>query len=155
VTLSSFHPMQPQMITGTKVKTPTPRTLSREVSAQIGRRVYTHDGRDDQAPMIAETPPLPADPPTPPTPSYDGVPIDPREWVPPELIERVPQISDDVRRSVERAMRENEGLRELMARVRYQVREEARRQRWRRMSMKRHQVRPQELESIGMVFTPY
>ena len=152
MTLSSFHPMQPQMITGTKARTPTPRTLSREVSAQIGRRVYTQYGVEEPAPVIAEAPTTQY--PQSGGPTYDGVPIDPREWVPPEVIERMPEFGNDVMRNVERAMRENERMRELMARLRYHVREEARRQRWRRMT-RRHDVRPEELESIGMVVTPY
>ena len=159
MSLSSFHPMEPQLLAGPKIKTPTPRTLSREVSAQIGRRVYGQYGEEPvqviaEAPPPAREPEAPAYSDYPASPTYDGIPIDPRQWVPPDLIERMPELSDDLMRGVERAMRENEQMRQLMARVRYQVREEARRQRWRRTTMRRH-VRPQELESIGMVITPY
>lgn len=160
LTLSSFHPMEQQLLAGPKIKTPTPRTLSREVSAQIGRRVYTEYGVEAPARVIAEAPPAPPEPETPEysdypaSPTYDGIPIDPRQWIPPDLVERMPELGNDVMRGVERAMRENERMRQLMARVRYQVREQERRQRWRRTTMRRH-VRPQELESIGMVITPY
>jgi hypothetical protein len=159
VTLSSFHPMEPQFQPIPVARGRTPRTLSREVSAQIGRRVYTTGGA--QAPMpdvmeepnqvVVEAPPVPPDAAT---PTYDGVPVDPSQWLPPNLAERLPEVSSDVMRSVERAMRENAAMRALMARLRYEVREQARREHRRRMTMRRH-VRPEDLEAIGMAVTPY
>jgi hypothetical protein len=166
--LSSFYPMQRELVvvssTGAKPITPTPRTLSREASARVGRRLYTGDGQYEPAQPIEEPTQVIVEGPSPPDepmmpamptmPTYDGVPVDPRQWVPPELVERVPEISRDVMRSAERALRENQQMRQLMARLRYQIREEARRQRWRRMTTRRHAA-PEDLESIGMVFTPY
>jgi hypothetical protein len=162
VTLSSFHPMEPQFQPIPVARGRTPRTLSREVSARIGRPVYsTGYPRDAMPPTIdepvdvaIEMPPVPPDVAVPATPTYDGVPVDPGQWLPPDIADRFPEVSRDVLRSAERAMRESEAMRALMARIRQQMREQAKRERWHRMTMRRH-VSPEELQSIGMVVTPY
>jgi hypothetical protein len=161
LTLSSFHPMQRELAAtvakGGAVR--RPRTLSREVSAQIGRQVYVTGDAQQSMPTPMEEPTdvaveVPQVPDVPAVPTYDGVPVDPGQWLPPDVAERLPEVSRDVMRSVQRAMRQNEAMRALMARLRYEAREQARRERWRRMSMRRH-VRPDDLEAIGMAVTPY
>src|SRR3954462_12461421 len=162
VTLGSFHPMEPQLQPIPVAKGRTPRTLSREVSARIGRPVYTTGYPQDAMPPVMDEPvdvavalpPDPVGPAVPPTPTYDGVPIDPGQWLPPDLADRLPEVSRDVMRSAERAMRESPAMRGLMARLRHEMREQAKRERRRRMTMRRH-VSPEELQSIGMVVTPY
>src|SRR3954470_2714216 len=162
VTLSSFHPMEPQLQPIPIAKGRTPRTLSREVSARIGRPVYTTGYPQNAMPPVMDEPVdiavgLPADPPDPavrPAPTYDGVPVDPGQWLPPDLADRLPEVSADVMRAMQRAMQQNEAMRALMARLRYEAREQARREHWRRMTMRRH-VRPDDLEAIGMAVTPY
>jgi hypothetical protein len=160
MTLSSFHPMQRELAaTVAKGGVRRPRTLSREVSAQIGRQVYTTGDAQQPMPATVDEPvdvavDVPTVPDVPVVPTYDGVPVDPGQWLPPDLADRLPEVSADVMRAMQRAMQQNEAMRALMARLRYEAREQARREHWRRMTMRRH-VRPDDLEAIGMAVTPY
>src|SRR5712671_4695497 len=54
-------------------------------------------------------------------------------YLPPDFAERMPDWSREAMQSAERMMRENERVREIMQQIRYRIREEARRQRWRQM----------------------
>jgi hypothetical protein len=63
------------------------------------------------------------------------VPVEPVQvYLPPDFAERLPDWSRDAMQSAERMMRENQRMREIMRQIRYRVREEARRQRWREMT---------------------
>jgi hypothetical protein len=63
------------------------------------------------------------------------VPVEPVQvYLPPDFAERLPDWSRDAMQSAERMMRENERMREIMRQIRYRLREEARRQRWREMT---------------------
>jgi hypothetical protein len=152
MTLSSFHPMEPQFQPIPVAKGRTPRTLSQLASARAGRHVIS--GRDIYgAPLVAEAPepveaPDPADIPQPPDPP--DVYVDAPRWTPPAIVEQFPQMSREMMRSAERMMRDNEQMRAIMDELRERVREEARRARWRRLAAKRH-IRPDEIESFGMV----
>ncbi|HEY8852399.1 MAG TPA: hypothetical protein VIM36_09480 [Gemmatimonadaceae bacterium] len=53
--------------------------------------------------------------------------------LPPDFAERLPDWSRDAMQSAARMMRDNERVREVMKEIRYRLREEARRQRWRQM----------------------
>src|SRR3954466_11517813 len=155
MTLSSFHPMEPQLQPIPVAKGRTPRTLSREVSARIGRPVYTTGYPQNAMPPVMDEPVdiavgLPADPPdpaVPSTPTYDGVPIDPGQWLPPDLADRLPVLSRDVMRSAERGRGVSTTMRGSMARLRHEMREQATRERRGRMTMRRN-VSPEELQAI-------
>lgn len=139
VTLSSFHPMPPPVATVAKVR--TPRTLSQDATARAGRQLYPTPG------AYGYSAPQPPDVPVTPDPP-EVVEFNPRQWIPPELIERVPEMSRDLARSAERMMRENEQMRALMERLQYKLRAEARHRRA-RQSARRYRVRSGESESVG------
>ena len=62
-------------------------------------------------------------------------PVEPVQVYPPrDFAERLPDWSRDAMQSAERMVRENERMREIMRQIRYRLREEARRQRWREMT---------------------
>lgn len=150
VTLSSFYPMHPQAANVGKGK--TPRTLSRSASIQSGRQVYSPYGSYEPPappePVVVETPPTPA---LPDVPDY-GVEIDPRQWLPPDMVERLPDVSRDLMRAAEQRVRESEQMRALMRRIERRLREEARREHLRRMTARRYNR--QDFEPIGIVITP-
>lgn len=157
VTLSSFNPMQPpEQPQFARVR--TPRTLSHDASIARGRQLY---GADEYqmpdmayAPQPAEVPDVPdvPDPPGPPRyidiPDY-GVQIQ----IPDDVMERVPKASRRWMKSTDRMLRENQQLREIMEQLRVRMREEARRERLRRIAAKYH-LRPTEIERIGYVVVP-
>jgi hypothetical protein len=63
------------------------------------------------------------------------VPVEPVQvYLPPDFAERLPDWSRDAMQSAERMVRENERMREIMRQIRYRLREEARRQRWRELT---------------------
>ena len=57
--------------------------------------------------------------------------------MPADFAERLSDWSRDAMQSAEQMMRENERVREMVAGIRYRLREEARRQRWRQMTAQR------------------
>jgi hypothetical protein len=62
-------------------------------------------------------------------------PVEPVQvYLPHDFAERLPDWSRDAMQSAERMVRENERMREIMRQIRYRLREEARRQRWREMT---------------------
>jgi hypothetical protein len=64
--------------------------------------------------------------------------VDPVQvYLPPDLVERIPDWSRDAMQSAERMVRENERMRELMRQISHRLREEARHQRWRQMLAQR------------------
>jgi hypothetical protein len=76
----------------------------------------------------------------PPPPQIDppDVEVDPVQvYLPPDFAERLPDWSREAMQSAERMMRDNEHMREMMQQIRYRLREEARRQRWRQMIAER------------------
>ena len=73
--------------------------------------------------------------------------------LPNDVMEQVPEVSRRWMKSAERMMRENEQLREIMEQLRVRMREEARRERLRRIAAKYH-LRPTEIERIGYVVVP-
>lgn len=154
VTLSSFNPMQPPE-PPQLARLRTPRTLSHDASIARGRQLYG-GGMNEQMPDVAYVPQPPdvPDTPEPDPPQFIDIPdYGIQIQVPNDVIEQVPEVSRRWMRSAERMMRENQELRELMEQLRMRVREEARRERWRRLAAKRH-VRPEEIESIGYVDLP-
>jgi hypothetical protein len=127
MTLTSFHPMQgPEQSRTADVR--TPRTTIGGARQSYRNRIYI------QPPRIE-------------APDID-VPVEPVQvYLPPDFAERLPDWSRDAMHSAERMMRENAQVRELMKQIRYRLREEARRQRWRQMLAER-EARPREFVLI-------
>jgi hypothetical protein len=127
MTLTSFHPMQsPEQSRTADVR--TPRTTIGGARQSYRNRIYI------QPPRIE-------------APDTD-VPVEPVQvYLPPDFVERLPDWSRDAMHSAERMMRENAQVRELMKQIRYRLREEARRQRWRQMLAER-EARPREFVLI-------
>jgi len=112
--LTSFNPAQkteePRI---TEVR--TPRTRIGGARPSYRDRMYT-PAPQIEAPDVVE-------------------PVEPVQVYPPrDFAERLPDWSRDAMQSAERMVRENERMREIMRQIRYRLREEARRQRWREMT---------------------
>ena len=124
--LTSFNPAQktedPRI---TEVS--TPRTRIGGARPSYRDRMYTP--QETEAPDVAE-------PTEPESEAPDvAVRVEPVQiYLPPDFAERLPEWSRDAMQSAERMMRENARMREIMRQIRYRVREEARRQRWREMT---------------------
>ena len=127
MTLSSFNPMQkPEQARIADVR--RPRTTVGGTRASYRNRVYV-------PPQQVEAPDI-------------DVHVDPVQvYLPPDFAERLPEWSRDAMQSAERMMRDNEHMREMMAQIRYRLREEARRQRWRQMVAER-KARSREFDLI-------
>jgi hypothetical protein len=134
ITLTSFNPMQkPEESPVAEVR--TPRTVAGGLKREAGSRMRSYPDRDVTPPQI-ETPP-----------DVD-VRVEPVQvYLPPDVAERLPDWSRDAMHSAERMMRQNQQLRQMMAQIRYRLREEARRQRWRQMIAERR-ARPREFDLI-------
>ena len=112
--LTSFNPAQkteePRI---TEVR--TPRTRIGGARPSYRDRMYT-PAPQIEAPDVVE-------------------PVEPVQvYLPRDFAERLPDWSRDAMQSAERMVRENERMREIMRQIRYRLREEARRQRWREMT---------------------
>jgi hypothetical protein len=118
MTLTSFHPVQkPEQSRITDVRRPRTR---------IGGLRPSY-----QNPVYMPPPQIEA-------PDID-VHVEPVDIpLPPDFVERLPDWSRDAMQSAERMMRDNEHVREMMRQIRYRLREEARRQRWRQMIAERN-----------------
>jgi hypothetical protein len=116
MTLTSFNPVQkPEQTRVARVE--TPRTV-----AGGGRRYY--QDRYSPPPQIE-------------VPDVD-VRVEPVQvYLPRDFVEHLPDWSRDAMHSAERMMRDNERMRQMMKQIRYRLREEARRQRWRQMIAER------------------
>ena len=127
MTLSSFNPMQkPEQARIADVR--RPRTTVGGTRASYRNRVYV-------PPQQVEAPDI-------------DVHVDPVQvYLPPDFAERLPEWSRDAMQSAERMMRDNEHMREMMAQIRYRLREEARRQHWRQMIAER-KARSREFDLI-------
>jgi len=127
MTLSSFNPMQkPEQARIADVR--RPRTTVGGTRASYRNRVYV-------PPQQVEAPDI-------------DVHVDPVQvYLPPDFAERLPEWSRDAMQSAERMMRDNERVREMMAQIRYRLREEARRQHWRQMIAER-KARSREFDLI-------
>jgi hypothetical protein len=125
MTLTSFNPMQkPQPPRIGAVG--TPRTKVGGVRPSYRNRAY------EQPPQV-EAPD-----------TY--VHVDPVQvYLPPDFAEQLPHWTRDAMQSAEQIVRDNERMREIMAQIRYRLREEARRQRWRQMIAK-SRTRPVEFD---------
>ena len=150
VTLSSFNPMQPpEPPQFARVR--TPRTLSHDASIARGRQIYgaDHYGGDDyRMPDMAYAPPPAYVPEPPDPPQYIDIPdYGVQIQIPDDVMERVPDASRRWMKSTERMLRENQ------QQLRMRLREEARRERLRRIAAKYH-LRPTEIERIGYVVVP-
>jgi len=123
--LTSFNPAQkPDEPSIAEVA--TPRTRIGGARQSYRDRMYAR--QQAEAPDVAE--------PTEPTEAPDIVePVEPvRIYLPRDFADRLPDWSRNAMQSAERMMRENERMRKIMRQIRYRVREEARRQRWREMT---------------------
>jgi len=127
MTLTSFQPVQkPEQPRIADVR--RPRTTVGGARASYRNRVY-------------------APPPQIEAPDID-VHVDPVQvYLPPDFAERLPEWSRDAMQSAERMMRDNEHVREMVRQIRYRLREEARRQRWRQMVAER-KARSREFDLI-------
>jgi hypothetical protein len=127
MTLTSFDPVQkpePPRIADVRV----PRTTVGAARVSYRNRVYT-------PPPQIEAPDL-------------YVRVDPVQvYLPPDLVERLPEWSRDAMQSAERMMRDNERVREMVGQIRYRLREKARHQRWRQMIAER-KARSREFDLI-------
>jgi len=133
MTLTSFHPVQkPEQLRIADVRRPRTVAGGGKREAGSGMRSY----RDHYMP-----------PPQVEAPDID-VHVDPVQvYLPPDFAERMPDWSRDAMQSAERMMRENEHVREMVKQIRYRLREEARRQRWRQMIAER-KARSREFDLI-------
>jgi hypothetical protein len=120
MTLTSFNPVQKPEQSGVGDVT-TPRTTIGGARQRYRNRVYV------QPPQI------------------EAPDIDVR--VSRDFAERLPDWGRDAMQSAERMMRENEQVRQMMKQIRYRLREEARRQRWRQMVAERR-ARSREFDLI-------
>jgi hypothetical protein len=127
MTLSSFNPVQkPEQSRIADVR--RPRTTVGGTRASYGNRAYV-------PPPQIEAPDI-------------DVHVDPVQvYLPPDFAERLPEWSRAAMQSAERMMRDNERVREMMAQIRYRLREEARRQHWRQMIAER-KARSREFDLI-------
>lgn len=127
MTLTSFNPVQKREQSPAAVVT-TPRTRVGGARPSYRTHVYV------QPPQVE-------------APDVD-VHVDPVQvYLPPDFAERLPDWSSDAMHSAERVMRENEQIRAMMRQIRYRLREEARRQRWRQMIAER-QARSKQFDLI-------
>lgn len=119
MTLTSFNPVpKPELLRTADVR--RPRTTIGGARASLNR-MYIPPPQQIEAP-----------------PDID-VQVDPVQvHLPPDFAERLPDWSRDAMQSAERMMRDNERMREMMQQIRYRLREEARRQRWRQMLAERN-----------------
>lgn len=109
--LTSFHPVtNPDQSRIAQVR--TPRTA-------IGGARPSYRNSVHMPPPEVEAPDIDV--------HVDPVQVDP----PPDFADRLPDWSKDAMQSAERMMRENEHVREMMEQIRFRLREEERRQRWR------------------------
>lgn len=126
MTFTSFNPVQkPEQSRVAEVATPRTR---------IGGARPSHRNRVYVQPPQVEAPDV-------------YVHVDPMPVLPPHFAERLPDWSRDAMHSAERVMRENEQIRAMMRQIRYRLREEARRQRWRQMIAER-QARSKQFDLI-------
>ena len=117
MTLTSFNPVQkpePSRVGAVG----TPRTRVGGARASYRNRVY-------EPPQQIEAPDVYV--------HFDPVQV----YLPPDFAERLPDWSRHAMQSAEQMMRDNEHVREMVAQIRYRLREEARRQRWRQMTAQR------------------
>ena len=129
MTLTSFNPVQkPEQTRVATVQTPRTRV---QVRPSYRDREYAPQ------PQI-EAPDV----------DVPDVPVEPVQvYLPRDFIEHLPDWSRDAMHSAERMMRDNERMRQMMKQIRYRLREEARRQRWRQMIAER-QSRSREFDLI-------
>lgn len=114
MTLTSFHPVQKPA--QSRIAT-VPRTRVGGARAPYRNRAY-------EPPPQIEAPDI-------------DVHVEPVQvYVPADFADRLSDWSRDAMQSAEQMMRENERVREMVAQIRYRLREEARRQRWRQMTAK-------------------
>jgi len=112
MTLTSFNPVwRPEQTGIAQVR--TPRTTIGGTRPSPRTLVYTPPEVDSSAVDV------------------DVEPV--QVYLPPDFAERLPGWSREAMQSAERIMRQNERLRNMMGRIRYRLREEARRQHWREM----------------------
>ena len=123
MTLTSFNPVQkPEQSRVAAVQTPRTVAGGGRREAGGGTRYY----RDRYLP-----------PPQIEVPDVD-VRVEPVQvYLPRDFVEHLPEWSRDAMHSAERMMRDNERMRQMMKQIRYRLREEARRQRWRQMIAER------------------
>ena len=120
MTLTSFHPMQ-KPESKRVIAARTPRTTVGGTRPSYRHRVY------DSPPQI-EAPDV-------------YVQVDPVQvHLPPGFAERLSDWSNGAMQSAEEMIRDNEQMREMMRQIRYRLREEARRERWRQMAANRRRV---------------
>jgi hypothetical protein len=123
MTLTSFNPVQ-KAEQSHVAAVATPRTVAGGVKRDPGSGMRSHRDRYTAPPQI-EAPDV-------------YVQVDPVQvYLPPDFPERLPDWSRDAMHSAERMMRENQQIRAMMRQIRYRLREEARRQRWRQMIAER------------------
>ena len=145
MTLTSFRPVvEPLPAPGTNpdpsrvAQSRTPRTLTRGARVIPSYGDYQQSRPDEESPpmVVLESPP----PPEPPdSPDQDDQPEATHGWRRPDVfvmpripIDRLPEVSEEMMRSAERMMRDNEQVQEMMQQIRRRLRDEARQRRMRR-----------------------
>jgi hypothetical protein len=123
MTLTSFNPVRKAERSRVAAVT-TPRTVAGGGKRDAGSGKRSYRDHYVPAPQI-EAPDVYV--------HVDPMPV----YLPPNVAERLPDWSRDAMHSAERMMRENEQIRAMMRQIRYRLREEARRQRWRQMIAER------------------
>ena len=114
MTLTSFHPVE-KPESRRAVAARTPRTTVGGTRASYGNRVYDPSPQVEAPDVYVHTDPV-------------------QVYMPPDFAERLPGWTRDAMQSAEQMMRDNQHVREMVRQIRYRLREEARRQRWRQMA---------------------
>ena len=127
MTLTSFQPVQkPEQLRTADVR--RPRTTVGGARASYRNRMYI-------PPPQVEAPDI-------------DVHVDPVQvYLPPDFVDRLPEWSRDALQSAERMMHDNERVRKMVGQIRYRLREEAQRQRWRQMVAER-KARSREFDLV-------
>ena len=114
MTLSSYHPMQ-KPESRRVIAARTPRTTVGGTRASYPTPIYEPPPQVEAPDVYVHTDPV-------------------QVYLPPEFTEHLSEWGRDAMQSAEQMVRENERMRQMMAQIRYRLREEARRQHWRQMA---------------------
>ena len=142
MTLTSFHPVvEPESPQVAQAR--TPRNATRGSKAWYR---YQLQSRPAEEPQFAVESPPPERPELPEVPETPDVSPNPYVFVIPQIpVDRFPEVSEEVLRSAERMMRDNEHVQRMMAQIRYRVRAEMRRQ-YRRQMIAEREARSRQFD---------
>ena len=146
MTLTSFHPVvEPESPQVAQAR--TPKNATRGSKAWYRYHLQSQPAEEPQ--YAVESPP-PEQPDLPEVPETPDVSPNPYVFVIPQIpVDRFPEVSEEVLRSAERMMRDNEHVQRMMAQIRYRVRQEMRRQ-YRRQMIAEREARSRQFDLYEM-----